>query len=62
MPLVNSQIQLEEEAPQGWRKLREQAQRERDPKKLDSIIKRVNRLLTEHENRSVAMMQQRSSR
>ena len=53
MPLISSRVIVEDE-PRGWRKLWEQAQRERDPKKLDAIIKQVNRLLTEHENRALA--------
>jgi len=43
-----------EDESRGWRKLWQQAQREGDPKKLDAIIKQVNRLLTEHENRALA--------
>ncbi len=40
--------------PAGWRRLWEEAQRERDPKKLDAIIKRMNVLLTEHEQQAAA--------
>ena len=53
MPLLSSRIVMKDE-PLGWRKLWEQAQREKDPKKLDAIIKQVNRLLTEHKNRLIA--------
>lgn len=53
MALISSRVVMKDE-PQGWRKLWEQAQRERDPKKLDAIIKQVNRLLTEYENRALA--------
>jgi len=35
--------------PEGWRKLWEKAQRERDPAKLAAIIDEMNKLLTEHE-------------
>ena len=50
MPLLSSRVVMKDK-PKGWRKLWEQAQREKDPKKLDVIIKQVNRLLVEHENR-----------
>ena len=53
MALISSRVVMKDE-PQGWRKLWEQAQRERDPKKLDAIIKQVNRLLTKHENQVLA--------
>jgi hypothetical protein len=53
MTLISSRVPLEAQAPEGWRKLWQQAQREKDPEKLDAIIKRVNRLLAEHEKRSL---------
>ena len=42
----------EEQEPQGWRKLCEMAQEERNPKKLAALLERINRLLTMHENKS----------
>ena len=56
MPFISSRVPLEDE-PEGWRKLWQQAQRERNPKKLDAIIKQVNQLLTEHENQALAKTQ-----
>jgi len=53
MPLISSRVPMEDE-PRGWRKLWQQAQREGDPKKLDAIVKQVNRLLTKHENEALA--------
>lgn len=41
-------------APRGWRKLWEQAQRERDSDKLDDLIQRMNQLLTAHERKCAA--------
>jgi len=38
--------------PEGWSRLWEQAQRERDPKKLEATIQQMNHLLTEHEKRA----------
>jgi hypothetical protein len=35
--------------PKGWRRLWESAQRERNPKKLATLIDQMNQLLTEHE-------------
>jgi len=35
--------------PRGWRKLRDQAQRERNPKKLAALIEKMNRLLAKRE-------------
>jgi hypothetical protein len=35
--------------PKGWRELRAKAEKERDPKKLDSLIRRMNQLLSEAE-------------
>jgi hypothetical protein len=35
--------------PEGWRRLWEKAQRERDPAKLAAIIDEMNKLLSEHE-------------
>jgi len=35
--------------PEGWRRLWEKAQRERDPAKLAAIIDEMNKLLAEHE-------------
>lgn len=51
MSSIGSRIPLEDQEPEGWRKLWEKAQRERNPQKLDAIIKHVNRLLTAHERR-----------
>jgi hypothetical protein len=59
---MSSRVPVQEPAPEGWRKLWEQAQREADPKKLDAIIKRVNRLLVEHEERSLTRMNSKSSK
>ena len=39
-------------APRGWRKLWNQAQQERDPARLDAIIKQMNALLTEQEKKA----------
>jgi hypothetical protein len=50
-----------EDESRGWRKLWQQAQREGDPKKLDAIIKQVNRLLTKHENEALAKHEGMSS-
>ena len=52
MPSNDSGIHSEFQEPKGWRELVEKAQRERNPKKLDTIIQKVNRLLTEHERRN----------
>jgi len=35
--------------PKGWRKLWEEAQHEKDPKRLAELIDQMNRLLTQHE-------------
>jgi hypothetical protein len=35
--------------PKGWRELRAKAQKERDPKKLDALIKQMNSLLSRTE-------------
>jgi hypothetical protein len=35
--------------PNGWRRLQEMAQREKDPRVLVSIIDKMNRLLDQHE-------------
>jgi hypothetical protein len=42
----------EMEEPKGWRRLWEQAQRARTTRELDAIIMRMNRLLSEHEQKS----------
>jgi hypothetical protein len=42
----------EDQEPQGWRKLCEMAQEERNPKKLAALLERINGLLTMHENKS----------
>lgn len=56
MSQIGSSIPLADQEPKGWRKLCEKAQRERNPQKLDAILKQVNQLLTEHEKRcSVAV-------
>lgn len=47
-------LQLEE--PRGWRRLWEQAQRERDPKMLDALIQEMNRMLAEHEKKVAGKM------
>ncbi|HMH09049.1 MAG TPA: hypothetical protein VK579_20400 [Terriglobales bacterium] len=52
MPLTRSEIDLVKQGPKGWRRLWEEAQRETDPKRLDAIIKRMNLLLTEQEQKS----------
>jgi hypothetical protein len=62
MPLIGSRVGLELQGAEGWRKLWAQAQRERDSKKLDAIIKQVNRLLTEYENRAIAEAKGESSK
>jgi hypothetical protein len=49
--MSHSSIPLADQEPKGWRKLCEKAQRERNPQKLDAILKKVNKLLTEHEKR-----------
>ena len=43
--------------PKGWRKLQAMAQKERNPKKLASILERMNRLLTAHEKQSLSKQQ-----
>ena len=43
--------------PKGWRKLQTMAQKERNPKKLASILERMNRLLTAHEKQSLSKQQ-----
>jgi hypothetical protein len=55
MPLISSRIPFEDQSPASWRKLWEKANRDGDAKKLDAIIKQVNRLLTEHERQCVAI-------
>jgi hypothetical protein len=55
MPLITSRIPFEEQDPEDWRKLWEKAQREQDSKKLDAIIKQVNRLLTERDRQCAAL-------
>jgi hypothetical protein len=35
--------------PKGWRKLQAKAHKERDPKKLDDLLTKINDLLTKHE-------------
>lgn len=61
MPLMSSRIPLTGQEPEGWRKLWEKAQRERDSKKLDAIIKQMNQLLTVHEKRCAATTKQSKS-
>jgi hypothetical protein len=61
MALISSRVPLQIQAPDGWRKLWEQAQREGDPKKLDTIIKQVHRLITEHEERLLSRKQRGSA-
>ena len=39
--------------PQGWRRLQEEAQRERDPQKLALLIDPLNQLLNEQEKRRI---------
>jgi hypothetical protein len=58
---VRSRVRLADQEPKGWRTLWERAQRERDPQKLDTIIKQLNQLLTEHEKRSAVVVQSNSS-
>ena len=53
MPLTSGGVDPEQE-PAGWRRLWEEAQRERDSNKLDAIIKRMNLLLTERERQTAA--------
>lgn len=55
MPLMSSRVPLTGQEPEGWRPLWEKAQRERDPKKLDAIIKQMNQLLAVHEKRALAL-------
>lgn len=35
--------------PEGWRELQMTALQERDSDKLDALLKRINQLLTKHE-------------
>ncbi len=53
MPLISSRVFLKEFEPKGWRRLWEQAQRERDPGRLDAILKRMKRLLSKHESNAM---------
>ena len=55
---MSSRIPLTGQEPESWRKLWKKAQRERDPKKLDAIIKQMNQLLAAHEKRSAATTDQ----
>jgi hypothetical protein len=48
MSFANTAVDSTHE-PDGWRRLWEEAQRETNPTRLDAIIKRMNLLLTEHE-------------
>ena len=43
--------------PKGWRKLQTMAQKELNPKKLASILERMNRLLTANEKQSLSKQQ-----
>ena len=61
MPLMSSRIPFTGQDPEGWLKLWKKAQRERDPPKLDAIIKQMNQLLALHEKRCVATTEQSKS-
>jgi len=53
VPLMSSRIPLTGQEPESWRKLWKKAQHERDPKKLDALIKQMNQVLIAYERRSV---------
>jgi hypothetical protein len=61
MPLISSTISLEGQAPKGWRRLWQQAQRERDSGSLDAILKKMKRLLSEHERKAIGVAGKGSS-
>jgi hypothetical protein len=61
MPLMSSRIPLTGQEPEGWRLLWEKAQREGHPKKLDAIIKQMNRLLSAYERRARPVQNQSTS-
>ena len=48
--------------PQGWRRLQEEAQRERDPQKLALLIDQLNQLLDEQEKRRIGRRMERLGR
>ena len=53
MPLMSSRVPLTGQEPEGWSKLWEKAKREREPQKLDALIKQMNQVLIAYERRSV---------
>ena len=60
MSLTRSGIDPEMEEPKGWRRLWEQARRARNTQELDAIIKRMNLLLSEHEQKSAGVVAENS--
>jgi hypothetical protein len=61
MPLISSRVSLEGYEPKDWLRLWEQAQRERDPGRLDAILKRMKRLLSEHKCKAMNVARNVSS-
>jgi hypothetical protein len=55
MSPIHAKVRRADQEPEGWRTLWERAQRERDPKQLDILIKRMNQLLAEQEKRYAAV-------
>lgn len=58
---ARSRVRLADQEPEGWRELWEKAQRERDPQRLDTLIKRMNQMLSEHEKRCADVLAQGNS-
>lgn len=52
MTVDTFRLRLDEMDTQGWRQRWQQARREGDSRKMEAIVRQVNRLLTDLENRS----------